>query len=139
MLTIVIIYRFFVKGKIVHGGRTMLKDYLLFRKSPLFLFFILILLIIFWFVVYLMNGTSTVFTFLFLLPILLTTYHLGLIPGVIVAIISGILLGPFMYLDVASQIPQTTYNWLLRTMFFIIIAVISGIFTGRLKRLVYHD
>src|SRR5690554_5170385 len=100
----------------------MLKEYLYVRKSVIGYFIILVLLLFFWFIVYAMNGTSTSFPYLFFIPILLASFHLGLIPAIIVAIISGVLMGPFMYLDVANEVQQTTVNWVIRMIFYIIIA-----------------
>jgi predicted signal transduction protein with EAL and GGDEF domain len=62
------------------------------------------------------------------LPILLSAYFWGTKGAVIVAILSGILAGPFMPLDVSRGIMQSTTNWIVR----IIILTIIGFFTGSL-------
>lgn len=125
--------------KYMKGRHKMLTEYLHARKSPIDYFHVVFLLLLCWLIVYMTNGTITAFPYIFFIPIILASYRLGLIPAMIAAIIAGLLLGPFMYMDVTNKIPQTTTNWLVRMGFFTVIALILSIYTIQSKRLIFRD
>lgn len=53
--------------------------------------------------------------------------------GLIHAMVSGVLVGPFMPMDVVANEPQTMFNWLLRLTLFVIISFIISTFVRHLK------
>ncbi|MCT8138590.1 EAL domain-containing protein [Anaerobacillus sp. CMMVII] len=98
-----------------------------------------ILLVMNTIIVYIGNGTSSVLPFLFFIPITFAARGFGAKGGLLVGIISGLLLGPFMPLDVLEQQVQPTFNWILRSIFFSIYGFAIGTFILRLKQQAEYD
>ncbi|MBR0869366.1 GGDEF domain-containing protein [Bradyrhizobium tropiciagri] len=68
------------------------------------------------------------------LPIILAGLVFGVIGGLVAGAASGLLLGPFMPLDVAHGEAQQLANWLLRAAFFCLVGGIVGIGASTLRR-----
>ena len=77
-------------------------------------------------IVYLTDGTRNVYLQIFYIPLILSAYFWYVYGGLCVAIISGILLGPFMPLSVSEGIMQSTGNWIIRMIIFILVGGITG-------------
>ncbi len=77
-------------------------------------------------VVYATGGTGYAYPYLMLLPILLAAAWHGLFASIFFATVGGLLLGPYMPLDVAQGTSQSTDNWLARIGFFILIGVFAS-------------
>lgn len=90
-------------------------------------------------IVYFANGTSSVFTFLFFIPITYAAWGLGVKGGLIVGLISGFIVGPFMPLDVSQQLLQPTFNWVFRILFFSVYGYGMGSFIIQLERRAEYD
>lgn len=97
-------------------------------KKECFLAFSYALSAIITIVVYVTGGTNNVYSNFMYIPIAIVASTHGRKQGVIHAIINGILLGPFMPLDVALNISQGTVNWMLRLIIYAIIALVIGFF-----------
>lgn len=80
------------------------------------------------YIVFITNGSQNVYLHLIYIPIILSSYFWGGRAGLLVAVISGLLAGPLMPLDVAHGIMQDTSNWVVRI---IILTIIGGV-TGNL-------
>ncbi|NLY88990.1 MAG: HD domain-containing protein [Firmicutes bacterium] len=80
-------------------------------------------------IVYMTGGTNKVYPNLMYVPIAITASVYGKWPGVIHAIISGLLMGPFMPLDRELQIDQETINWVVRLLTYVMIALVIGYFS----------
>jgi HD-GYP domain-containing protein (c-di-GMP phosphodiesterase class II) len=83
--------------------------------------------------VYLTGGTHNAATNFMNIPIIIAAFSNGRLKGTIHAIISGILVGPYMPLLTVSHTPQPTLNWVIRTLYYIIIAFIAGSFAEYYK------
>ncbi|UTW69907.1 hypothetical protein KHA80_03215 [Anaerobacillus sp. HL2] len=80
---------------------------------------IALLLVINWFIILVGNGTSSVLPFLYFIPITYSAWKFGMKGGLIAGLLSGLLcMGPFMPLNVAEQIAQPTFNWMMRLIFY---------------------
>jgi len=77
-------------------------------------------------IVYFTGGTSFAFSYLILLPVLLSAAWFGLPGAILCSITGGLLIGPWMPLDVSLGTAQSTENWLVRMVFFLIIGVFSA-------------
>ncbi len=77
--------------------------------------------------VYTTGGIKYVFSHSMYLPIVLAAIVFGAKEGVLVALISGFLLGPFMPIDTVTGEAQDTINWLYRIGFFSLIGFVSGL------------
>ncbi len=77
--------------------------------------------------VYMMGGTQVGYLHIFYIPIILAGLFFKAPGGIIVGIIAGLLLGPWMPIDVMAGYEQPTYSWLTRCGFFIILGTLSGI------------
>ncbi|MFT7052801.1 MAG: EAL domain-containing protein (putative c-di-GMP-specific phosphodiesterase class I) [Psychromonas sp.] len=77
--------------------------------------------------VYMTGGIKFVYSHSMYVPIVLSGLVFGARGGILVGLIGGIVLGPFMPIDVVTGEPQKMINWLYRTGFFTIIAFISGV------------
>lgn len=78
--------------------------------------------------VYISGGTNTVYTNLMYFPIAVVASAYGYKWGMIHAGISGLLVGPFMPLNVSDSIMQPPLNWSVRFVTYVAIAVIVGLF-----------
>jgi EAL domain-containing protein (putative c-di-GMP-specific phosphodiesterase class I) len=84
--------------------------------------------------VYQTEGTKYVWLHLMYIPILLSAAAFNVAGGLCSALLAGLVLGPYMPLDVTQQIPQSPTNWLIRAGLFMLTAVISGLMFSRLNQ-----
>ena len=77
-------------------------------------------------VVYLTGGTSYVWVHLMYVPIILAAMLFRVPGGILAALAAGLIVGPFMPLDVTAGISQQTVNWLLRTFFLVLMGGLAG-------------
>lgn len=90
---------------------------------PLFLLVILVIA----YVVYHTGGIKFVYSHSMYLPILLSGFIYGVPGGILIAVIGGLALGPYMPIDSVSGEKQETLNWIYRTIFFSLVGILSGI------------
>jgi signal transduction histidine kinase len=73
------------------------------------------------------------------LPIILAAAGFGIYGGIAAALVAGLALGPYMPMDVAQGLPQTTSNWVFRIGFFLLVGAFSGLISnflnGQINRL----
>lgn len=112
-------------------------------KSPskkhhiLFSFIIISLLVLTWLIVYFYGGKTNAYVHFMYLPIIFSSFFWGPIVGVLTAIIGGIIIGPCMPLNVEHPINNTFLSMLLRTTFFIVIALFVGYISSLLKTYIH--
>lgn len=87
------------------------------------------------FLAYFTGGVTKSYTHLIYIPIILSGYFWGIAGGTSVGIISGILIGPFMPLNVPEGIMQTTYGWMIRLMILTLVGFITGYLFEKIRRL----
>lgn len=85
-------------------------------------------------IVYITGGTSKVYPNLLYLPIAIVSSTNGKKQGVIHAVINALLIGPFMPLNVASNISQKPINWIIRLIIYSTIAFVIGFFADYYKQ-----
>lgn len=78
--------------------------------------------------VYYTGGIQYVYSHTMYVPIVLSGLLFGWKTGLFAGIAGGILLGPFMPVDVENAIMQEPVNWIYRTVLFVVIGVVVGIF-----------
>lgn len=93
--------------------------------SLAFLYFLSVLIAL---IVYFTGGTSKAYANLMYLPIAIVASTQGKKQGVIHAVISALLIGPLMSLDVEANINQETINWVMRLLIYAVIAWVIGFF-----------
>ena len=76
--------------------------------------------------VYFTGGTVFVWPHLMYVPIILGAIFFQISGGVLAALLGGLILGPFMPLDVAMSTPQENFNWVFRLCFFVFVGGING-------------
>lgn len=89
-----------------------------------YLLSIFITLVVFW-----TGGTNKVYANLMYIPIAIMASTYGKWQGVVHALISGLLIGPFMPLDTVMHIQQQLINWLIRLIIYVVIALVIGFFS----------
>jgi EAL domain-containing protein (putative c-di-GMP-specific phosphodiesterase class I)/GGDEF domain-containing protein len=77
-------------------------------------------------IVYATGGTAYAYAYLMLIPVLLAAAWYQLAGGLAVAAIAGLLVGPYMPLEVQQEIPQQTFNWVLRLGFYLALGGLAG-------------
>ncbi|MDI9496571.1 MAG: GGDEF domain-containing phosphodiesterase [Bacillota bacterium] len=87
-------------------------------------------------IVYISGGTTS-FVHLMYIPIILSVVLFNIKTGIIVSLLAGLLLGPYMPLIVSQGIKQETVSWLFRIVMFIIITFVTGILFQYVKKM--HD
>jgi HD domain len=85
-------------------------------------------------IVYFTGGTKYVYLQFMYLPVMVGGLLFGSVGGVIVAAIAGLLLGPFMPLEVEKSLSQPTLSWIVRTSFFCLIGGSSGVLSSLLRQ-----
>lgn len=96
--------------------------------------------------VYMTGGIKFVYSHSMYIPILLSGLVFGFKGGILVGLLGGFVLGPFMPIDVGTGEMQQTANWLYRTGFFVLIGFLSGVasdaarsYIERIKWVSRHD
>lgn len=85
-------------------------------------------------IVFYTGGTSFAWLHLMYMPIIIAAVAFRIRGGVVTALAAGLLLGPHMPLNVTQGIPQETTNWAIRIFFFLIPAILTGLFSGWLNK-----
>lgn len=81
---------------------------------------------------YLAGGTKTPLPHLFYLPVVIGAGAFGIRGGLIAAVASGLVCGPWMPLDAVAGRAQPTSGWLIRLAFFVAIGMLVGYGRNRL-------
>jgi HD-GYP domain-containing protein (c-di-GMP phosphodiesterase class II) len=84
-------------------------------------------------VIYLAGGVSKFNPQIFWLPILMATFWFGPLAGAVVGLAAGLLVGPYVPLDVASGRDQALADWLPRIFYFVAVALMVGTAHTRLR------
>ena len=105
-------------------------------KTSIFWTIIIVLLIfISRTIIYIYGGTSSSLVHLLYIPILVTVFNFGTKEGVLIAIIEGISVGPFMPLNSADGTMQLTFSWMFRTFMFVVIVLIVGLLLEHIRKI----
>lgn len=88
--------------------------------------------------VYATGGIKYVYSHSMYVPIVLSGMIYGVKGGVIIAVMGGMVLGPYMPIDVVTGEMQQTVNWLYRAGFFILIGALSGIASDTVRAYIGH-
>ncbi|NLW56066.1 MAG: HD domain-containing protein [Firmicutes bacterium] len=80
-------------------------------------------------VVYFTGGTSKVYANLMYIPIAIMASTHGKWHGLLHALISSLLVGPFMPLDTVMAVSQESINWIVRLFIYSAIALVIGFFS----------
>lgn len=84
------------------------------------------LLLIAW-LVHWTGGTQFAYPYLILLPVILAATVFKLPGALLAALVAGLLLGPFMPLDTTAGTMQSTHNWLVRLVLYLLIGGFAGV------------
>lgn len=79
-----------------------------------------------YFLVYFTGGIKYVYSHSMYVPIILSALFFGIRGGVLAGLIGGLVLGPFMPIDVITGEQQKAINWIYRMGFFTLIGAITG-------------
>lgn len=77
-------------------------------------------------VVYISGGTTS-FVHLMYIPIILSVFIFNIKTGIIISILAGATLGPFMPFVVSQGIQQAPISWVFRVFMFFVIAIVTGV------------
>ena len=97
-------------------------------RNEFFLIFSYVLAVTIAIIVFITGGTSEVYANLMYVPIAIVASTNGKKQGVTHAVINALLIGPFMPLNVASNISQDPTSWILRLIIYSTIAFVIGSF-----------
>jgi len=84
-------------------------------------------------VIYLAGGIGKFNPQIFWIPILAATFWFGPLAGAVVGLTAGLLVGPYVPLDVASGRGQALADWLPRIVYFVAVALLVGTAHARLR------
>jgi predicted signal transduction protein with EAL and GGDEF domain len=88
--------------------------------------------------VYLTGGIKYVYSHSMYVPIVLAGMLYGTRGGIIVALMGGLILGPYMPISTATGEMQLSINWLYRASFFVLIGALSGIASDTVQSYLRH-
>lgn len=94
---------------------------------------ILLMVVVVALVVYIFGGSRYSYTHLMYIPILIAGYALGFWQTLIIALISGLVLGPFMPQDVQAGLMQPPTTWIFRVVIFIAIGAFNALLNKQIK------
>ncbi len=72
------------------------------------------------------GGTHLPYVHVMYVPLIIAGFWLGIFPGMSLAVIAGLALGPYMPMVTDQGIMQTTEIWLIRLFFFTLMSLLSG-------------
>ncbi len=93
---------------------------------------ILLLLALATLTVYLTGGTQNAAPHLYYVPIISAAFLIGPGGSIVTALVSGLLCGPWMPLDVESGTAQILVNWIARSGSFLLIGIVAALFRRNL-------
>ena len=79
-------------------------------------------------IVYVTGGTTYVYPYFMFFPVIFSAFAFGPYLGLLFGLIGGLILGPFMPMYVAYNIPQPLPNWLIRIGFLCTAGGLVGVF-----------
>jgi hypothetical protein len=85
-------------------------------------------------IVYISGGTTS-FVHLMYIPIILSVVLFNMKVGIMISLLAGLLLGPYMPLVVSQGIKQETISWLFRIVMFMIITLFTGVLFQYVKKI----
>lgn len=88
---------------------------------------ILTLVFIISYIIFLTGGTKHSYSNLMYIPIIMAIFVYGFKGGLVVSVLSGIFMGPYMPEDVKLGIMQSPLNWVYRTIIYIIVCSVISI------------
>jgi EAL domain-containing protein (putative c-di-GMP-specific phosphodiesterase class I)/GGDEF domain-containing protein len=80
-------------------------------------------------IVYIAGGTKTAYPYLFIIVIIYSGIIFNVKGALTIGVVSSILMGPFMQMDVISSIPQEPFNYMFRAVFYITTGLVIGVFS----------
>jgi EAL domain-containing protein (putative c-di-GMP-specific phosphodiesterase class I)/GGDEF domain-containing protein len=83
--------------------------------------------------VYVTGGTKEPYLHVLYIPIFLVALFFGPWGGLVAGLVAGVLIGPWMPLDVAARIPQETYGWAFRAGIFTLAGCVVGAVVSALR------
>lgn len=109
------------------------------KKKAKYTKFILIFMIIIinTFVYYLTfetGGIRSIYSQLMYLPVVFSGAVFGLKAGMMNAMFSGLLLGPFMPIDLTLSNPDELWFWLVRLILLLIVGILTGYLSDKTKK-----
>lgn len=108
-------------------------------RHALKLLTLLILLAMGTYIVYATGGTGYAYPYVMLLPVMLGAAWYRIPGSLAMALIAGLLVGPFMPQDVQADVMQSTQNWLVRVGLYLLIGGYSGWLFHRMRYLARRD
>ncbi|BAK97929.1 hypothetical protein OBV_07310 [Oscillibacter valericigenes Sjm18-20] len=84
-------------------------------------------------ITYLAGGTQFALTHLMYIPIILAAYYLNLWGAISSAVIGGLILGPWMPMNVNGNVAQTNPDFIFRTCIFMLVGMIAGLLFQPIK------
>lgn len=99
---------------------------MLVESNTFKVFFIAILVMSAFLIVYITGRTQKAYAQLFHIPIILSAYYWGIKGSIPVAILSGILVGPFMPLTTSDGTMQGFSGWITLVIIFLVVGLING-------------
>lgn len=76
--------------------------------------------------VYFTGGTELPYIHVMYVPIILAAFSYSVPGGIVAGVIAGLVVGPFMPIDVETGAMQQTEGWLFRMGFFVLVGVVVG-------------
>lgn len=112
----------------------MISDWLLLRRRPYIMILIAAALPAIYFFVYSTGGIKYVYSHSMYIPIIFAGIYFGATFGVLIGLIAAILLEPLMPIDSITGEMQDPINWLYRMAIFILVGLIIGIASNKLRK-----
>lgn len=103
------------------------------RERRLMMLLIAVLLFAGGYLVYATGGTLQAYLHVLYLPVIVAGFVFHVPGGVLVGILAGLTVGPWMPLSVEMGVIQPTFGWVSRTMFFSLTGGVTGLLSSALQ------
>jgi len=97
------------------------------KRNTVRVLIIFILIAVIAYIVYIAGGSSTSFTHLMYIPVILAAFYFGTRGAVCASLAGGLALGPFMPVVVSSGLMQDPAAWVLRLVIFCAVGMFSAL------------
>jgi EAL domain-containing protein (putative c-di-GMP-specific phosphodiesterase class I)/GGDEF domain-containing protein len=119
-----------IVNKDIFGSKTQLFDSKVFRIALITILVVSIALL-----AYFTGGAARSYLHLIYIPVILSAYFWRIRGGMYVAIIAGVIVGPFMPMSVSEGIMQSPSNWMIRLIIITIVGFVIGYILNKIDEL----
>lgn len=103
-------------------------------RPPSVILIIAVMVVVFTALTALAGGAGVIPPHWLYIPIVVAGARFGVFGSVVTALVSGLAVGPWMPADIAAGVEQQTSDWVIRTIFFVLVGTVTSLLTRQTAR-----